>query len=71
VLPLPHAWRDLPVVESRTCARDPDAVLGIVDHLRRRLARFKVCAHFLEAGGKCLNLFLLFGYRRLLFCIIQ
>jgi hypothetical protein len=45
--------------------------LGIVDHLRRRFARFKVCAHFLEAGGKCLNLFLLFGYRRLLLCIIQ
>ena len=26
----------------------PDAVLGIVDHLRRRFARFKLCAHFLD-----------------------
>jgi hypothetical protein len=26
---------------SRACARDPDAALGIVDHLRRRFARFK------------------------------
>ena len=26
----------------------PDAVLGIVDHLRRRSARFKLCAHLLD-----------------------
>ena len=27
----------------------PRAALGIVDHLRRRFARFKLCAHFLLA----------------------
>jgi hypothetical protein len=32
-------------------ARDPDAALGIVDHLRRRFARFKLCAHFLDLRG--------------------
>ena len=33
--------------------------LRIVDHLRRRFARFKVCAHFLQASKRC-NLFLQF-----------
>ena len=31
--------------------RPCDAALGIVDHLRRRFARFKLCAHFLDLGG--------------------
>ena len=29
------------------CARDPDSALGIVDHLQRTFARFKLGAHFL------------------------
>ena len=29
-------------------ARDPDAALGIVDHLRRRFARFKLGAHLVD-----------------------
>src|SRR6266403_3025976 len=32
------------------------AALGIVDHLRRRFARFKLCAHLLKARGQGLNL---------------
>ncbi len=35
------------------------AALRIVDHLRRRFARFKLCAHFLNARGQGLNLPLL------------
>ena len=33
--------------------------LGIVDHLRRRFARFKLCAHLLQACSKRFNLLLL------------
>ena len=36
----------------------PDAVLGIVDHLRRRLARFELGTHLLDLRG------LLFELRR-------
>src|SRR4029077_12854893 len=32
------------------------AALGIVDHLRRRFARFKLGAHFLDLGGLLLEL---------------
>jgi hypothetical protein len=53
---------------ARACARDPDAALGIVDHLRRSFARFKLCAHFLylrcllfELGGESLHSLLLLG----------
>jgi len=34
------------------------AALGIVDHLRRRFARFKLGVHLLEASSKRCNLFL-------------
>ena len=41
-------------VRSLACARDADPALGIVDHLRRRFARFKLGAHFLDL--RCLLL---------------
>ena len=44
--------------DSRACARDPDAALGIVDHLRCRFARLKLCAYFLQARSKFFNLLL-------------
>ena len=53
------------------------AALGIVDHLRRRFARFKLCAHFLQARSKRFNLLLLLCYgrfqsdRRFLFRVIS
>ena len=34
--------------DSRARARDPEAALGIVDHLRRGFPRFKLRAHFLD-----------------------
>jgi hypothetical protein len=39
--------------------------LGIVDHLRRRFARFKLCAHFAQARSKRVNLLLLVRRSRL------
>jgi hypothetical protein len=36
--------------------------LGIVDHLRRRFARFKLGAHFLQAHSESFNLLLLLGF---------
>ena len=35
------------------------ALRFVYDHLRRRLAHFKLGAHFLQAGSRCLNLLLL------------
>ncbi len=43
--PEPQFAAGSPVENLRLCWRG--AALGIVDHLRRRLARFKLCAHFL------------------------
>ena len=34
--------------DSCSRARDPDAALGIVDHLRRRSARCKLTVHLLD-----------------------
>ena len=39
--------------------RQTGAALAIVDHLRRGFARFKLCAHFLQARCKRVNLLLL------------
>ena len=44
--------------QSRQPTAGP-AALRIVDHLRRRFARFKLCAHFLQARSMCFNLLLL------------
>ena len=38
-------------------AAEERIALGIVDHLRRRFARFKLCAHLLDL--RCLSLLLL------------
>jgi hypothetical protein len=48
-VPLRADHRTIPfqLVRSVACARDPAAALRIVDHLRRRFARFKLGAHFL------------------------
>ena len=40
-------------------------LLIVVDHLRRRFARFKLCAHLLQACSKRFNLLLLIRRRRL------
>ena len=44
------------------------ALLIIQGRSRRGFAQFKLVAHFLEAGSKSFNLFLLLGYGRFLFC---
>ena len=44
--------------QSRQPTAGP-AALAIVDHLRRGFARFKLCAHFLQARSVCFNLLLL------------
>jgi hypothetical protein len=49
--------RDLRLLESRA-ATDPDP-LGIVDHLRRRFARFELCAYLLQSRSHRFNLLLL------------
>ena len=46
------------------------AALGIVNHLRRRFARFKLCAHLLEARSESFNLLLQFSYGRFLFLVL-
>ena len=47
LLPRTVAPLQLPV-RSVACARDADPALGIVDHLRRGFARFKLGAHLLD-----------------------
>src|ERR1700730_5057300 len=49
---------------------DPAALLIVVDHLRRSLAHFKLCAHFLQTSSKRFNLLLLARDRRFLLCSI-
>jgi hypothetical protein len=51
---------------SRARARDPGAVLRIVDRVRRRFARFKLCAHLLQSRSHRFNLLLLLGVCRFL-----
>ena len=43
---------------NQSLRRSPNSnrLLGIVDHLRRRFARFKLCAHLLQARSKRFNL---------------
>ena len=40
----------------KCCFIGAGATLGIVDHSRRRFARFKLCTHFLKTRGQGLNL---------------
>jgi hypothetical protein len=49
-------------------AASSGAVLGMVDHLRCRFARFKLCAHLLQTGSKRVNLLLLLCGNRFLLC---
>jgi len=58
--------------KTRVRARRPDAALGIVDHFRRRFARFKLHAHlldlrclFFKTGSEGLYFFLLLRNRGL------
>src|SRR5438045_3522455 len=46
------------------------AALGVVDHLRRRFACFKLGADFLQTGSKRLNLLLLASNSRFLFLVL-
>ena len=60
------------LVEDSRAREGPDAALGIVDHLRRRFARFKLHAHlldlrclFFKTGSEGLYFFLLLRNRGL------
>src|SRR4029077_8460980 len=50
------------------CSARWAASLIVQDHLRRRFARFKLGAHFLQAGGQRVDLLLLACDGRFLFC---
>ena len=63
---LVNPLRACPSVVSRARARDPGAVLRIVDRVRRRFARFKLCAHLLQSRSHRFNLLLLLGVCRFL-----
>ena len=65
----------MPEEHSRECVHvrvregPYDAALRVVDHLRRRFARFKLCVHFLKASSERFNLLLLLCNSRLQFLL--